>query len=288
MKRYFSLTLALLMGIFGFGFSEKPVESREALLSAQPVVAELTAAAAPAPEISIKSLPAVEAETAISAELVTELVTQPVTEPATEPAAELTTKPAIKLTSKVTAEITTVPEAVPVTVKETEPVTEETTKQPETTVAPTETKKVSESDSGYAWPAHKSAEVIASYPAYSDGSAHWGVDIGLYDDGTNVSEGTDILAARDGVVVTVYNDGNWNTGFGNYCVIDHGNGVQTLYAHSKDIRVSEGDRVVQGQVIGIVGDTGNTTAPHLHFEVRVENGNGSYKRVNPLKFISEP
>ncbi|MBR4859513.1 MAG: M23 family metallopeptidase [Clostridia bacterium] len=284
MKRYFSLTLALLMGIFGFGFSEKPVESREALLSAQPVVAELTAAAAPAPEILIKTLPVAETEPVIVTQPAAELVTEPVTEPATE----LTTKPAIKLAVKVTAEIATVPSTVPVTVTETEPVTEETTKQPETTVAPTETKKVSESDSGYAWPAHVNAELIATYPSYSDGSAHWGVDIGLYDDGTNISEGTDILAARDGVVVTVYNDGKWNAGFGNYCVIDHGNGVQTLYAHSKDIRVSEGDRVIQGQVIGIVGDTGNTTAPHLHFEVRVENGNGSYKRVNPLKFISEP
>ena len=279
MKRYFSLTLALLMGILGFGFSEKPVESREALLSAQPVVAELTAAAAPAPEISIKTLPVAETEPAIVTELATELVTEPVT----EPAAELTTKPAIKLATKISAEVTTVPET-----SSTEPVTEETTKAPETTEAPTEAEKISKNNSGYAWPAHVNAEIIATYPSYSDGSAHWGVDIGLYDDGTNISEGTDILAARDGVVVTVCNDGKWNTGFGNYCVIDHGNGVQTLYAHSKDIRVNEGDTVIQGQVIGIVGDTGNTTAPHLHFEVRVENGNGSYKRVNPLKFISEP
>ncbi len=276
MKRYFSLTLALLMGIFGFGFSEKSAESREALLSAQPVVAELTAAAAPAPEITIKTVPLVEAETELATELATELTTELVT--------ELTTKPAIKLTAKIATEVTTVPETAP----QTEPVIEETTKEPETTEAQTETKKTSESTGGYAWPADLDAEIIASYPSYSDGSAHWGVDIGLYDDGTNVSEGTDILAARDGVVVTAYNDGKWNTGFGNYCVIDHGDGVQTLYAHSKNIIVNEGDTVVQGQIIGIVGDTGNTTAPHLHFEVRVENGNGSYKRVNPLKFISEP
>lgn len=247
MKRYFSLTLALLMGIFGFGFSEKSVESREALLSAQPVMAELTAAAAPAPEITIKTVSFVQAETELAIEL--------------------------------TAEVSTAPE--------TEHVTEETTKTPETTEAQTEAKKNSKS-SDYAWPADINAEIIASFPSYSDGSAHWGVDIGLYDDGTNVSEGTVILAARDGVVVTVYNDGKWNAGYGNHCIIDHGDGVQTLYAHSKDIRVKEGDSVVQGQPIGIVGDTGNTTAPHLHFEVRVENGGGTYKRVNPLKFISEP
>lgn len=250
MKRYFSLTLALLMGICGFGFSEKPVESREALLSAQPIVAEFTAAAAPAPEITIKAV----------------TLTQTVTEFTTEPATELTTK--------------LVPEAS--TVPETEQVTEETS-----TKAQTETKKSSKI-SDFAWPADIKAEIIASFPSYSDGSAHWGVDIGLYEDDRNVSEGTAILAARDGIVVTVYNDGKWNTGYGNHCIIDHGDGVQTLYAHSKDIRVKEGDSVVQGQPIGIVGDTGNTTAPHLHFEVRVDSGRNGYKRVNPMKFISEP
>lgn len=236
MKRYFSLALALLMGILGFGFSDMPAENRTALLSAQPAVAELTAAAAPAQIIEIK---------AVAPE-------QTADEPETEPEKETT-----------------------------EVQVEETTSEPEK-----ETKK--ESDSGYIWPADINAEIIANYPSYSDGSAHWGVDIGLYDEnGCNVSEGTSIYAARDGVVITAYNDGKWNTGFGNYCIIDHGDGTQTLYAHSKNITVSEGDAVEQGQVIGIVGDTGNTTAPHLHFEVRVESGNG-FKRVNPLKFISEP
>lgn len=242
MKRYFSLILALLTGVFGFGFSDKPVESRAALLSAQPAIAEFTAAAAPAPVKEIKTVPAAIEPAAVKAEE----TTAPVTEPATEAAAE------------------------------------------ETTAKAEETKKAKKNDS-YLWPADINAELMAGYPSYSNGSAHWGVDIGLYDgNGCNISRGTAILAARDGVVVTVYNDGKWNTGFGNYCIIDHGNGVQTLYAHSSDIQVCEGDTVEQGQVIGIVGDTGNTTAPHLHFEVRVENGNGGYKRVNPMKFISEP
>ena len=161
----------------------------------------------------------------------------------------------------------------------------ETTKATETTKAPETTKK---SKSKMMWPAEKNAIITAGYPYYSSGAAHNGVDIALYNgDGSNISKNTNIYAAEDGVVVTAYNDGNWNTGFGNYCIIDHGNGVQTLYAHSSDIRVSEGDTVKQGQVIGLVGDTGNTTAPHLHFEVRVESG-GSYHRTNPLKFISEP
>ena len=163
----------------------------------------------------------------------------------------------------------------------------ETTKAAETTKAPETTKK-SKSKSKMMWPAEKNAIITAGYPYYSSGAVHNGVDIALYNgDGSNISKNTNIYAAEDGVVVTAYNDGNWNTGFGNYCIIDHGNGVQTLYAHSSDIRVSEGDTVKQGQVIGLVGDTGNTTAPHLHFEVRVESG-GSYHRTNPLKFISEP
>lgn len=267
MKRYFSLILALLTGVFGFGFSDKPVESRAALLSAQPLMAEITVAAAPAPEKEIKavvpalnepvSLTAVEETTVPSTLLATEPATEKTTEQATEKAAETTKK-----------------------AEETTKTAEETTKE--------ETTKKEKNSVSFMWPADINAEIIAGYPSYSNGSAHWGVDIGLYDDGTNVSRGTPILAACDGVVVTAYNDGNWNTGFGNYCIIDHGNGVQTLYAHSSDIQVSEGDAVKQGQVIGIVGDTGNTTAPHLHFEVRVENGNGGYKRVNPLKFISEP
>ncbi|MEE1012628.1 MAG: M23 family metallopeptidase, partial [Acutalibacteraceae bacterium] len=84
-------------------------------------------------------------------------------------------------------------------------------------------------------------------------------------------------------VISIYED----TLFGTCVLIDHGNGVQTLYAHSNDIKVSEGDTVKQGQIIGLVGDTGNTTAPHLHFEVRLESGNG-YQRANPLRYISEP
>lgn len=242
MKRYFSLILALLMGVFGFGFSDKPVESRAALLSAQPVIAELTVAAAPAPANILKTsiLPSNEA-----------------------PGIQISEQ-----TEKSETETKTKQDAI----------AEKATQKPELPV----------NEKGYLWPADLNAEIIAGYPSYSDGSAHWGVDIGLYnEDGCNISEGTSIYATRDGVVVTACNDGKWNTGFGNYCIIDHGDGVQTLYAHSRDILVEEGDIVGQGQIIGIVGDTGNTTAPHLHFEVRVEGGRNGYKRVNPLKFISE-
>jgi murein DD-endopeptidase MepM/ murein hydrolase activator NlpD len=62
--------------------------------------------------------------------------------------------------------------------------------------------------------------------------------------------------------------GAWNGGYGNYVVIQHGNGSQTLYAHQSKIIVGVGEHVVQGQVIGYVGNTGRSTGPHLHFEVR--------------------
>lgn len=80
-------------------------------------------------------------------------------------------------------------------------------------------------------------------------------------------EGTSIYAAASGKVIVSRGDGGWNGGYGNYVVIQHPNGEQTLYAHmSKDI-VSVGAHVVQGQVIGYVGTTGESTGDHLHFEV---------------------
>lgn len=87
-----------------------------------------------------------------------------------------------------------------------------------------------------------------------------GVDIGA-------PLGTPFLAAASGVVIIARN-GGWNGGYGNYIVIAHDNGTQTLYAHNSHNAVSVGDRVVQGQVIGFVGSTGKSTGSHLHFEVR--------------------
>lgn len=79
--------------------------------------------------------------------------------------------------------------------------------------------------------------------------------------------GTPIHAAASGRII-VSRIGGWNGGYGNYVVIDHGNGTQTLYAHMvKDIS-SVGQSVKKGQIIGYVGETGEATGPHLHFEVR--------------------
>ncbi len=87
------------------------------------------------------------------------------------------------------------------------------------------------------------------------------VDIGA-------AKGTDIYAAAAGTVIIARGGNGWNGGYGNYIVIQHSNGTQTLYAHASRLLVSEGDTVTQGETIALVGATGEATGPHLHFEVR--------------------
>lgn len=101
------------------------------------------------------------------------------------------------------------------------------------------------------------------------GGFHPGIDIGA-------GMGTPIHAAASGTVVLAAYDG----GYGNFVVIDHGNGLATAYAHQSQIAVSVDEQVSQGQVIGYVGSTGFSTGPHLHFEVRV---NGS--PVDPMGYL---
>lgn len=89
--------------------------------------------------------------------------------------------------------------------------------------------------------------------------------------------GTDIQATGDGKVVSINKTGR---GYGKHVMIDHGYGYKTLYAHMHTITVKEGERVKKGQKIGLVGSTGASTAPHLHYEVWV-NGNA----VNPVDYV---
>lgn len=81
------------------------------------------------------------------------------------------------------------------------------------------------------------------------------------------SVGTPIYAAAGGQVI-ISRTGGWNGGYGNYVVIKHDNGSQTLYAHANEVFVSSGEWVSQGDKIATVGNTGRSTGPHLHFEVR--------------------
>ena len=87
-----------------------------------------------------------------------------------------------------------------------------------------------------------------------------GIDIG-------VRTGTTLYAAAAGQVIIARPSG-WNGGYGKYIVISHYNGTQTVYGHLSQVFVNEGDLVYQGQVIGLTGNSGNSTGPHLHFEVR--------------------
>ncbi len=86
------------------------------------------------------------------------------------------------------------------------------------------------------------------------------VDIGTY-------VGTPIMAAATGEIIIARASG-WNGGYGKYVVISHYNGTQTVYGHLSQVYVDPGQMVAQGQVIGLSGNTGNSTGPHLHFEVR--------------------
>ncbi len=80
--------------------------------------------------------------------------------------------------------------------------------------------------------------------------------------------GTSIYASAPGTVIIAKQNGGWNGGYGNYIVVSHPNGTQTLYAHMSKVLASAGQVVAQGDVIGNVGATGEATGPHLHFEVR--------------------
>ncbi|NDH84714.1 MAG: hypothetical protein EBY65_07570 [Acidimicrobiia bacterium] len=97
------------------------------------------------------------------------------------------------------------------------------------------------------------------HPIFGTTRTHNGIDL-------NGDTGDLILAANDGVVLSA----GWRTGYGNAIVISHGGGYSTLYAHLYDIDVSTGQQVSGGDVIGLLGSTGWSTGPHLHFEVRLD------------------
>ena len=106
-------------------------------------------------------------------------------------------------------------------------------------------------------------------PFNGEGAFHSGVDIGS-------SIGTKIIAPADGIVMATEVMG----GYGKAIIIDHGNGISTRYAHLSGYAVTTGQRVNRGDVIGYVGESGRSTGPHLHYEVRI---NGT--PVNPYKYL---
>ena len=122
------------------------------------------------------------------------------------------------------------------------------------------------SAAGLIWPCDG---VVVSGFGMRWGRMHEGIDIGC-------AYGTPNRAAAAGTVIYA----GWLGGYGNLVVVDHGNGLSTAYAHASSILVSVGQSVSQGQTVSLVGSTGNSSGPHLHFEVRV-NG----VAVDPLPYL---
>ncbi len=123
----------------------------------------------------------------------------------------------------------------------------------------------------FIWPVPGYYNSVSSHFGPRWGRTHGGIDIAGY----NIY-GKNIVAARAGTVITV----TYNWSLGNYVMISHGNGYVTLYAHMSSTATKVGTVVKQGDVIGYVGSTGDSTGPHLHFEIRI---NGT--KVDPYPYI---
>ena len=124
------------------------------------------------------------------------------------------------------------------------------------------------------WPTPSTSYITSPFgyrihPIYGYRKFHTGIDIGAY-------SGSSIVAANSGTVIL----SGWNGGYGKCVVVDHGGGITTLYAHCSSLLVGYGQKVSRGDTIARVGSTGNSTGPHLHFEVRL---NGVYK--NPMNYV---
>lgn len=146
-----------------------------------------------------------------------------------------------------------------------------TIKQPSNEVIVVGTAAISGGNS-FRWPlAGGYFYTMTSY--YGDGRGHKGWDIAG-------STGTPICASMSGVVTEA--SSGWNGGYGTKVVLDHGNGVKTVYAHCQKLYVKVGDVVTGGQVIATMGNTGRSTGPHLHFEINI---NGS--AVNPEIYLGK-
>ena len=118
------------------------------------------------------------------------------------------------------------------------------------------------------WPLPVAGTITSQFgyrvdPITGEVSSHTGTDIAC-------AEGTPILAAADGTVTVANGFDSWGGSYGYYIQIDHGSGLETLYAHCSSICVTTGQQVQAGQVIGYVGHTGRVTGNHLHWEVRVD------------------
>lgn len=139
---------------------------------------------------------------------------------------------------------------------------------------------------GFIWPVSTSKMISSPIgsrvaPGGFGSTNHKGVDI------CNVGYTSSVYATKSGRVLLT-NSSGWGGGYGNYVVIDHGGGLTTLYAHMSVVKVSPGDTVSQGTVIGVTGNTGASTGPHLHYDVRtttIVNGKSVTVYQNPLNYL---
>ena len=137
-------------------------------------------------------------------------------------------------------------------------------------------------NASWAWPIGNRWCYISSGYGYRDPSVsgwgfHGGIDLA---GGNGALHGAPVYATRAGRVISAVTS---NTGYGIYVLLDHGDGYSSMYAHMSVRYVSTGDYVAKGQMIGRVGDSGNSTAAHLHFEIRY---NGEKK--DPLNYVKNP
>ena len=169
---------------------------------------------------------------------------------------------------------------------------EETTETTEATPTPSPTPIPTPTPSGVSgngmmiWPLYKWDYVSDEFgyryhPIYGDWRGHKGMDI-------SSKYGNTVIAAAGGTVYTIDypypdSDDGGSSGYGNMIIIDHGNGVYSLYGHLRSIYVTSGQSVSQGEAIGEVGSTGGSTGSHLHFEVRTGGPYGT--AVNPREYL---
>jgi murein DD-endopeptidase MepM/ murein hydrolase activator NlpD len=122
------------------------------------------------------------------------------------------------------------------------------------------------SAAGFVWPVHG---VLTSGFGWRWGRMHEGIDLA-------VSNGTPVVASAAGTVIVA----GWMGGYGNLVVVDHGGGISTAYGHNTSVTVGVGQQVAQGQLIAYSGNTGHSTGPHVHFEVRINGG-----AVDPMGYL---
>lgn len=135
-------------------------------------------------------------------------------------------------------------------------------------------------NTSWAWPLGSASCYISSHYGYRNPNiSGWGFHGGTDIAGGGI-HGKPVYATRAGKVITAVTS---NSGYGIYVLIDHGDGYSSLYAHMSARYVNTGDSVSKGQMIGRVGSTGNSTGPHLHFEIRYYG-----EKKNPMNYVRKP